>query len=105
MLRVGSRAIVSFPNFAFWRIRLHLLSTGTLPVSRALPYAWYNTPNIRLITIADFEGFCQEQGFCILERIALFIGDGARPRRIRFCADWLGEYGMFLLGLQSNAKS
>ena len=68
MLRVGARAIVSFPNFAFWRVRLHLLCTGTLPVSPALPYAWYNTPNIRLITIADFEKFCQAQSSPSMKR-------------------------------------
>ncbi|MHB9023225.1 MAG: methionine biosynthesis protein MetW [Armatimonadota bacterium] len=98
MLRVGKRAIVSFPNFAFWPIRFHLLFTGTLPVAPALPYEWYNTPNIRLITIADFERFCREQHFEVLEKVALIIGDGKRPRVIRRCADWRGEYGIFLLG-------
>ncbi len=99
MLRVGRYAIVSFPNFAFWRVRLHLLVHGTLPVSPALPYAWYNTPNIRLITIADFESFCREQHVDILESVALTIGAG-RPQQIRYCADWRGEYGIYLLGRQ-----
>ncbi len=97
MLRVAPRAIVSFPNFAFWRIRLHLLLHGTLPISPALPYAWYNTPNIRLITLADFEDFCARESFTILERVALTI-DGARARTIHLGADWRGEYGLFLLG-------
>jgi len=101
MLRVGARAIVSFPNFAFWKVRLHLLTTGTLPVSDALPYAWYNTPNIRLITIADFEKFCQTQEFDIEEKISLNIGDGRRPRQVCFFPDWRGEYGMFLLKRKS----
>lgn len=98
MLRVGRRAIVSFPNFAYWRIRLHLLLTGTLPVSSALPYDWYDTPNIRLITIADFERFCRKMGFRMLERVALAIGDGEHPHRVRLCPDWRGEYGIFMLG-------
>jgi len=98
MLRVGRYAILSFPNFAYWRIRLHLLAHGMLPISPALPYAWYNTPNIRLITIADFEDFCRKEGFPIQAHVALSIGDGARPREIRHCSDWFGEYGMFLLG-------
>ena len=98
MLRVGKRAIVSFPNFAYWRIRLHLLCVGTLPVSPALPYDWYDTPNIRLITIADFERFCRKQGFKVLEKVALAIGDGSNPHRISFCLDWCGEYGIFMLG-------
>lgn len=98
MLRVGRRAIVSFPNFAYWRVRLHLLCTGTLPMTPALPFDWYNTPNIRLITIADFERFCRNEGYQVLDKIALAIGDGSNPRRLRTCLDWRGEYGIFMLG-------
>ena len=97
MLRVGKRAIVSFPNFAYWRLRLHLLLHGTLPVSPALPYAWYNTPNIRLITIVDFEKFCAEQGYAILDHLALNIGTGRHARVVRKFCDLCGEYGMFQL--------
>lgn len=98
MLRVGKKAIVSFPNFAYWRIRLHLLLHGTLPVSPALPYAWYNTPNIRLVTIADFEKFCAEQGYAILDHVALNLGNRKRPKIVSRYCDLFGEYGMFLLG-------
>jgi methionine biosynthesis protein MetW len=100
MLRVGKRAIVSFPNFAYWPVRLHLLFTGTLPVSPALPYDWYDTPNIRVITIADFERFCRKVGFVVKRKVALYVGDGTRPRRITRCPDWRGEYGIFLLERQ-----
>lgn len=99
MLRVGRFAIVSFPNFAYWKLRVHLLLHGTLPVSPALPYAWHNTPNIRLITIADFEAFCKLSGFTVLKKIALSIGDGRHPSQVHVCPDWRGEYGMFLLTL------
>jgi methionine biosynthesis protein MetW len=98
MLRVGRRAIVSFPNFAFWWNRLHLLGFGKLPVSRSLPYAWYNTPNIRLITLKDFEAFCRKEQVTIRKQVALYIGDGSRPRRITFLPNWCGELGIFLLG-------
>lgn len=99
MLRVGSRAIVSFPNFAFWRIRWHFLFKGTLPISKALPYAWYNTPNIRLITMADFIDFCQHEHFEILRTAALDTGrNGAHPRQLRHSINWRAEYGIFLLG-------
>ena len=98
MLRVGSHAIVSFPNFAYWQVRKHLLLTGTLPVSPALPYHWYNTPNIRIITIADFESFCRENNFAIQRKVGLYVGNGAHPRQVNFCPDWRGEYGIFLLG-------
>jgi len=104
MLRVGSRAIVSFPNFAYWRIRLHLTAKGTLPVSDALPYAWFNTPNIRLITLTDFEDFCRRSGFAILEKVALSIGDGRHPRQIHHLTDWRGEYGMYLLGRKASSR-
>ncbi|MHB9133865.1 MAG: methionine biosynthesis protein MetW [Armatimonadota bacterium] len=103
MLRVAPHAIVSFPNFAFWRLRLHLLCAGTLPVSPALPYEWYNTPNIRLITIADFERFCQKHDLRIEEKVALYIGDGSRPHQITWATDWRGEYGMYLLGRKPTA--
>jgi methionine biosynthesis protein MetW len=68
MLRVGREAIVTFPNFAHWRCRLFLAFRGRLPVSRTLPYQWYNTPNIHLITFKDFEALCADKGIKILDR-------------------------------------
>lgn len=59
MLRVGREGIVSFPNFGYWRSRLNVLR-GNMPVSKELPYAWYNTPNVHLCTLNDFEGFCAQ---------------------------------------------
>jgi methionine biosynthesis protein MetW len=60
LVRIGRRAIVSFPNFGFWRIRLSLLLTGRMPVSHCLVYPWYETPNIHLCTIRDFIALCDE---------------------------------------------
>jgi methionine biosynthesis protein MetW len=60
LVRIGRRAIVSFPNFGFWRIRLSLLLTGRMPVSQCLVYPWYETPNIHLCTIRDFVALCDE---------------------------------------------
>jgi methionine biosynthesis protein MetW len=57
MLRVGKEAIVTFPNFGYWRHRIQLIQ-GQMPVSKSLPYEWYNTPNIHLCTIKDFDDFC-----------------------------------------------
>ncbi len=68
MLRVGRECIVSFPNFGHWRCRLHLAVFGHMPVSKFLPYTWYDTPNIHFCTIDDFENFCSEQGIRILNR-------------------------------------
>ena len=67
MLRVGREAIVTFPNFGHWRCRLDL-SLGRMPVTSSLPNTWYNTPNIHLCTLKDFEDFCQDKGIEIIER-------------------------------------
>jgi len=76
MLRVGREAIVSFPNFGRWDLRLQLALGGKMPVSAELPYQWYNTPNVHLFTIADFESFCAGHGIRVLERVVLH---GGRP--------------------------
>ena len=68
MLRVGREAIITFPNFGHWRIRAYLGLKGRMPVSTSLPYQWYDTPNIHLCTVRDFETHCTKNGFCILQR-------------------------------------
>ena len=73
MLRVGRQAIVTFPNFGYWRHRLQVVS-GQMPVSPDLPYQWYDTPNIHLCTLTDFEAFCATHGVRILERIVMHRG-------------------------------
>lgn len=73
MLRVGREGIVSFPNFGYWRHRLQVL-LGHMPVSKALPYQWFNTPNIHLCTIKDFDVFCSQHGIRVLERQVLVNG-------------------------------
>jgi methionine biosynthesis protein MetW len=77
MLRVGRQGIVSFPNFGYWPQRLQIMR-GRMPLSDVLPYQWYNTPNVHLCTLADFEDFCATHGVRILERIAM--QDGRRVR-------------------------
>jgi methionine biosynthesis protein MetW len=67
ILRVGKEGIVTFPNFGYWRNRLQVFS-GHMPVSQTLPYEWFNTPNIHLCTLNDFEQFCHQHGVHILER-------------------------------------
>ncbi|MDH4217136.1 MAG: methionine biosynthesis protein MetW [Gallionella sp.] len=67
MLRVGREGIVSFPNFGYWKNRLSVL-LGNMPVSRELPYQWYNTPNVHLCTLQDFENFCRTYNVTVLER-------------------------------------
>lgn len=67
MLRVGRVGIVSFPNFGYWKNRLNVL-LGNMPVSRELPYQWYNTPNVHLCTLHDFEKFCEDHRVAVLDR-------------------------------------
>jgi methionine biosynthesis protein MetW len=71
LLRIGGKAIVSFPNFGHWRIRLQLLLSGKMPVTKGLPYAWYETPNIHFFTIKDFQDLCEELNIVIEKSIAL----------------------------------
>jgi len=73
MLRVGREGIVTFPNFGYWRNRLQVIG-GNMPVSNRLPYQWFDTPNIHLCTITDFEDFCRDHGVHILERIVMRDG-------------------------------
>lgn len=68
MLRVGKECIVTFPNFAYWRCRMYLSLKGEMPVSKSLPYTWYDTPNIHLSTFRDFEQLCKNRNFHILDR-------------------------------------
>jgi len=71
MLRVGDTAIISFPNFGYWEVRLQLLLRGRMPRSDLLPYEWHNTPNVHLCTVTDFRELCEEQGLRRMHEIFL----------------------------------
>jgi methionine biosynthesis protein MetW len=71
LLRVGKKAIVTVPNFGFWKVRLHLLIKGTMPVTKNLPDEWYNTPNIHMCTIKDFFNFCNNRKIKLYKSLAL----------------------------------
>ncbi len=68
MLRIGRECIVTFPNFAHWRCRIYLGTRGRMPVSKFMPYTWYDTPNIHFCTVTDFEKLCLERGINVLHR-------------------------------------
>jgi methionine biosynthesis protein MetW len=87
--RVGREAIVSFPNFAYWPHRIALLR-GRMPVSKTLPYQWYDTPNLRCATIKDFEELANRVGLEVLERVALQDG-----KPINFLPNWRGSLAVF----------
>lgn len=73
MLRVGHEAVVSFPNFGYWRHRQSILN-GRMPVSDSLPHQWFNTPNVRFFTIADFDALCADNNIAVRERLAFDDG-------------------------------
>ena len=80
--RIGKQVIVSFPNFSHYRIRLQLLLKGQAPKSRQLPFSWYDTPNIRVITLADFRKFSKDVGYTIVKECAINTHDQERSGRI-----------------------
>jgi methionine biosynthesis protein MetW len=89
MLRVGREAIVTFPNFGHWSHRLQILR-GRMPVSQSLPYQWYDTPNIHLCTVADFDAFLSYRGYVVLDREVL-----ARGRPVAFAPNLTGELAVY----------
>ena len=71
LMRVGKKAIVTIPNFGYWKLRFHLLLKGTMPITKTLPDEWYNTPNLHMCTIKDFYNFCNTKNIKIFKSIAL----------------------------------
>jgi len=101
MLRVGKRGIVSFPCFSHYAIKAQLLFRSRAPVTKELPFQWYDTPNIRVITLNDFRAFCAARGIAILKEVAVASHPGAGSGRIvRFLPDWFARYGIFLISRQ-----
>jgi methionine biosynthesis protein MetW len=89
MLRVGRDCIVTFPNFGYWRHRLDILR-GHMPVSKTLPYQWYDTPNIHLCTVKDFEDLCAKLGAEVLDERVISGGS-----TVRFMPNLMGNVGVF----------
>lgn len=102
MLRVARLGIVSFPNFSHWKIRMQLLLTGYVPVTRELPYEWHNTPNIRVLSLMDFRKFSRDVGFTIVREAAINTGKNEfQGRPVTFMPNLFATYGIYLIGNQS----
>jgi methionine biosynthesis protein MetW len=98
MLRIGHKVIVSFPNFGHWRVRVSLGFTGRMPVTRNLPYAWYDTPNIHFCTIRDFVGLCHEVNARVEKSMALDRNGARIPIRApMWFWNLFGQQAVFLL--------
>ncbi|MFN2367240.1 MAG: methionine biosynthesis protein MetW [Desulfurivibrionaceae bacterium] len=103
LLRVGEKIIVSFPNFSYWSIRLQILFFGYVPKSRQLPYEWYNTPNIRIITIKDFRRFVKRTGCRVLKEVDINThSDDLRGKIVNFLPNLRATYGIFLVSRKNN---
>lgn len=94
MVRVAREVIITFPNFGHWKTRWYLWTKGRMPVSRALPYGWYDTPNIHLCTFRDFEAMCRDKGLRVLDRLAV-DQDQQGSGLSRLFPNLFGEIGIF----------
>lgn len=97
MLRVGKYGIVSFPNFAYWRIRMYLLLKGKMPKSKMLPFEWYDTPNIHLLTVKDFFDYCEQRNIKITKSILTRRGKVIRSNLKKVFADIFAEEVIFVI--------
>ena len=98
LLRVGKKAIVTIPNFGHWRVRLNLLTKGTMPVTKTLPNDWYNTPNIHMCTIKDFVKFSKTINFKIYKSLALMNKNVSNINNSNlFFKNLFAELGIFLI--------
>jgi methionine biosynthesis protein MetW len=98
-LRVGEKVIVGFPNFAYYRSRLQILFGGTVPVNAALPYQWYETPNLHFLSILDFVQYCRKKRITIEQRAFLGV-----VRRVSLFPNVFAQTGIFLISSENTTK-
>ena len=98
LLRVANKAIVTIPNFGYWKVRLHLLLKGTMPITKNLPDEWYNTPNLHMCTIKDFYNFCSKKNIELYKSIALNGEKTSKINKINLnIKNLYSELGIFLI--------
>ena len=99
MMRVAKMGVVSFPNFGHLKIRTQLFVSGRAPVTKALPYSWYNTPNIRVLSLKDFQKFSKKVGYPILKRAAIHTKNNHKSgSAVSFLPNLFATYGIYLIG-------
>jgi methionine biosynthesis protein MetW len=104
ILRICRSAIVSFPNFGYIRIRMQHLLTGRMPRNRVLPYNWYDSPNIHLLSIKDFQWFCESRGYPIRKEIHFRGGRNGKSSPVKFFPNIMAEFGLFILDGDSFSR-
>tara|TARA_B110000261_G_scaffold162016_1_gene204732 strand:- start:451 stop:1047 length:597 start_codon:yes stop_codon:yes gene_type:complete len=98
LLRIGKKAIVTVPNFGFWKVRLHLLIKGTMPITKNLPDEWYNTPNLHMCTIKDFYNFCHDRKIKLDKSLALHNEEISSINEVNLnIKNMSAELGIFLI--------
>ncbi|MDD2706548.1 MAG: methionine biosynthesis protein MetW [Verrucomicrobiae bacterium] len=97
MMRVGKKSIISLPNFAHWSLRIQLLFTGRMPKTPALPYEWYESPNIHLTTLADFRDLCDKAGLRILKEIPLHGKSSGGFRKVCCLANLMADSAIYVV--------
>ena len=99
MMRVAKMGVVSFPNFGHINVRMHLAFTGRAPVTKELPYSWHDTPNIRVLSLNDFQKFSDRVGFKILKKAAINTNNTHHQgKMVTFLPNLFATYGIFLIG-------
>lgn len=105
LARIGRKVIVSFPNFSHYTIRLQLLYKGVAPKNDQLPYSWYDSPNIRVITLKDFRKFSRDVGYNIVKEIAIRTNSASSEGRvIRYFTDFRATYGIYIIEIDREKK-
>jgi methionine biosynthesis protein MetW len=103
LARIGRKVIVSFPNFSHYSIRLQLLYHGIAPKNDQLPYSWYDSPNIRVITLKDFRKFARDVGYSILKEIAISTNPASSEGRVvRYFTNIRATYGIYIIAKTGN---
>ncbi|MBS4760054.1 MAG: methionine biosynthesis protein MetW [Clostridium sp.] len=97
MLRVGKKVVVSFPNFGYWRVRFYLFFRGRMPKSKMLPFCWYDTPNIHLLTVNDFFDFCKDRKIDIQKSVYIKRGCISKNPLTKFLTNFLCEEAVFII--------
>ena len=99
MMRVAKMGVVSFPNFGHIKVRMQLLLSGRAPITKELPYSWHDTPNIRVLSLNDFQKFSRQIGFKILKKAAINTKNNQlQGKMITFLPNLFATYGIFLIG-------
>ena len=101
IMRIGKRAIISFPNFAHLPIRWQFLLRGSMPKGNTIPFEWYESPNIHMVTIHDFESFCRKRGYPVKGRHHFSINSKGKARSSSWAFNLFAQYGFFLLDGES----